>query len=139
MANKLIYIDDERSASVHYREKLEGLFEVSYFSAVPTYQFLEEQLILIGPKIVVQDVMLPQPGNGTGIIDNNVGIRLLEEAKDCILELNVKVVVFSNRMLVDLQEEVESLGFPAETIKVLFKPDTGFANLARECVELIDE
>ena len=133
----IFYTDDETRNSSLYIDELEKDFEVRYIRAVESVDWYRQAIISDGPKIIVQDVMLPHPASdGNDGIDVSAGLKLIEELSDTLTTLKIGVIVFSNRVRNDLDEAMEEMGFPPELFEVHNKMTVGFPDLAKIAREM---
>jgi CheY-like chemotaxis protein len=126
--SKIFFVDDEVAKTKDYRSALEKHFEVVHLKSYNSIDELLQLVISEGPSVYVQDLMMPRGEDQK--IDVRAGIEIAEALKETLVKLSIPLVLFSNRMLSEFEEEVRELGFPPKTLFVKFKPNTGYADFA---------
>lgn len=130
----VFFVDDEVSKTERYREALQKYFRVTHFVKLPPIEELIQLIVAEGPVVLIQDVMMPVGGNGK--IDILAGIEVAEGVKDTLLALSIPLVLFSNRIVSEYQEEVKNLEYPEHLIQVKFKPTCGYQPFAKDVYDL---
>jgi CheY-like chemotaxis protein len=110
--SKILFIDDEPGDNDRARRALDRLgFDVTACDNAPDgLRLLQDGTDWSG---VVLDMMMPEPLEWQGRMAHGItGLKVLEEAREVIIEKNIPVMVFTNRRTDTLKEHLDQLNIP---------------------------
>jgi hypothetical protein len=130
------FIDDEQFASKLYRTAIERYHQVKYIKTIDNIDSLVDSIVHDGPAVIVQDVMMTLQDSGT--IDIAAGMLIARRIRETLVKLKIPLVLFTNRMVRELQADCESLKYPKHQLHLLFKPDMSPTRFSLLICDLVD-